>query len=393
MSGFEYIENKIRILNTEGSSITSANYSSGAFIVDGGGIIAQNLVIGEGLKVEGTTASFGDNFLLINEDPIDSSDAGIVFERFNSDTTSGSSKQYASIYFSEQDDRFCFAYLNSDPERGYVAIDNLSALCAYEIELGSTTNALGIGSGGSLTVLGGGSISKDLFVGDSLFVNSDIVSDVLISSFSTIDNLNVSNLTSECSVLTKFTSQNAYIDTLSVGTLVGVTMDMDSLQSFYTESLFKSSTTCTNYIEKINSTSTSLMSSTFLIKLSYEIDTSQFFGNYDIRFTLNGNVEFVESGSTLRNTDSENKQWFTVKTLPTGFQTILLEFRKKQGFNGTVSISDAKVLLLEISPLSYDFVEQIGMLSTTCTNFVNVINILSFLPLSNTFLSLLMSMT
>jgi hypothetical protein len=69
----------------------------------------------------------------------------------------------------------------------YQGITNVMSIESYgSVSINGTANANGIGTGGSLTVLGGGSITKDLYIGGNLYVNGQNTS--IISGKTTIGN-------------------------------------------------------------------------------------------------------------------------------------------------------------------------------------------------------------
>ena len=85
----------------------------------------------------------------------------------NNDTVNLFNRVYAAHYYSEQTDNFVLGWTPNDPESTSVTISNpIGLVCGY-VRINDTQTAIGIGSGGSFTTLGGASISKSLFVGET----------------------------------------------------------------------------------------------------------------------------------------------------------------------------------------------------------------------------------
>jgi hypothetical protein len=99
MSSPTYFDDPIEILNTSGTSL----------------IIGGGTIVGGDFNVNGTIASFADNIILINANPTNSSDTGVLFGRHSSDIDG--SKNFTGIIYSEILDEFNFGYLSSDPSR------------------------------------------------------------------------------------------------------------------------------------------------------------------------------------------------------------------------------------------------------------------------------------
>jgi hypothetical protein len=109
--------------------------SGGSLNVEGGASIKQDTFIGGNVSISGTTTSFSDNILLINKNPTQSTDTGIIFQRYTSDIQNNDN--YAGIIYSEQNDAFNLGYLVSDADRNYVSIGNLVSLNTKEITTGN----------------------------------------------------------------------------------------------------------------------------------------------------------------------------------------------------------------------------------------------------------------
>ena len=118
MASYQF--NPINILDTTNAT----SLTDGGSMTLGGGIaIGKDTYIGGNVNISGTTTAFSDNILLINKDPTQSTDTGIIFGRYTGDIQNN--KNYASIIYSEQNDSFNLGYLSADAARNYVTIDSL----------------------------------------------------------------------------------------------------------------------------------------------------------------------------------------------------------------------------------------------------------------------------
>jgi hypothetical protein len=122
MTSYSY--DPTHILNTSNASGVG---SGGALTLDGGAAIGKDLFVGGNLSISGSTTSFADNILVINENPCNSFDTGLLFERFTGDITSN--HNYSAIIYSESSDQFQFGYVESDV-RGTVSMNTLVPLRA-----------------------------------------------------------------------------------------------------------------------------------------------------------------------------------------------------------------------------------------------------------------------
>lgn len=84
------------------------------------------------------------------------------------DTFSLFNRLYVGQFYQEATDQFVFGYSNSDPGNSATTIIDYTPVSQSAVTLNSTRDATGLGTGGTLTVLGGGSISKSLLVGTGL---------------------------------------------------------------------------------------------------------------------------------------------------------------------------------------------------------------------------------
>jgi hypothetical protein len=153
----------INILDT--SNATGVG-SGGSLNLRGGASIQKDLYIGGNVNISGTTTAFSDNIILINQNPINSADTGLLFERYSNDITNN--KKYSGIIYSENNDEYILGYLENDPNRGNATINGFIGLQSNNLKLYSSANATGTGTGGALTVLGGSAISQDLIVGGDI---------------------------------------------------------------------------------------------------------------------------------------------------------------------------------------------------------------------------------
>ena len=123
-----------------------------------------------------------------------------------------------------------------------VSFDSNTLKSTSPVVFADTSNSIGVGSGGSLTILGGTSISKSLFVGQNTSINNNLlvlgdttVGNITItgtssftqvastnSSFTNVtsNNINVSNLTVASSVITTNSSANLYATNATVSNMV-----------------------------------------------------------------------------------------------------------------------------------------------------------------------------
>ena len=110
--------NPINILDTSNSQ----GLGSGGSLNVGGGIsIGGDTYIGGKVAISGTTTSFSDNILILNDNPSVSSDTGILLQRFSQDVTNNNN--YSGIIYSEIADEFRFGYATADT-RGSVTLNS-----------------------------------------------------------------------------------------------------------------------------------------------------------------------------------------------------------------------------------------------------------------------------
>jgi len=137
-------------------------------------------------------------------------------------------------------------------------ITNYNITTPSSFVIKSTVNSTGIGSGGSLTVLGGVSVSKDLFVGTNITANNIMVSSTGSVVTSTLG-INSSNFHTIGNLFTN-TSGNVGVNTTSPSYTLDVNGGGNFLNStlFKTEAMAISSVSYGNII--VNATSGSFLS-------------------------------------------------------------------------------------------------------------------------------------
>jgi hypothetical protein len=89
-------------------------------------------------------------------------------------------KIYASQYYKTDSDTFTLGYTTN--ENDIISINDWVGLDAGALRIFNTDQCLGLGSGGSLTALGGASISKDLYVGGDITVGNINATSITSSS-------------------------------------------------------------------------------------------------------------------------------------------------------------------------------------------------------------------
>lgn len=168
----------------------SGNSNTGALVVNGGAGVMKNLnvggnvVIGGDLTVSGITTTLNtetvlleDNLLVVNSGPSPLSDGGLLVKRFQSGTSG--STDYAGLFYKQSDNTFVFADTLSDPGKTNVMINRYLSVRMDKLFIVSTENAIGLGTGGNLTINGGASIAKDVYMGGDIrlpLANSIILS-------------------------------------------------------------------------------------------------------------------------------------------------------------------------------------------------------------------------
>ncbi len=154
LTGTQYIDNSQSIANTNPSTV-----SGGSLNIVGDLILGSSIVVKTG-NVDPpsfTTRSIGTKINLYPELSASSVDFAIGNEAGN---TWFSSPTFSSSGF-----------------KWYQGINNTMSLSSFGLlSIKSTTNSSGVGTGGALTILGGASITKDLYIGGNLYVNGQSTS-------------------------------------------------------------------------------------------------------------------------------------------------------------------------------------------------------------------------
>ena len=171
MASYQF--NPINILDTSNAK----SLTEGGSMTLGGGIsIGKDALIGGNVSISGTTTSFSDNILLINKNPTQSTDTGIIFQRYTSDIQNNNN--YAGIIYSEQNDTFNLGYLVSDADRNYVSIGSLISLNTKDITTGNVNMTGNLYKNGTLYNPGSQwvSVNSDIFYTSGKVMTADLVS-------------------------------------------------------------------------------------------------------------------------------------------------------------------------------------------------------------------------
>ena len=115
--------NPINILDTTDATGVG---SGGSLTIGGGASIEKDFYVGGNISVSGTTTSFSDNIILINKNPTNSCDTGLLFERFTNDISDN--QNYSSILYSEISDEFHFGYVSSDINRNNATVNSFARI-------------------------------------------------------------------------------------------------------------------------------------------------------------------------------------------------------------------------------------------------------------------------
>ncbi|NBP00072.1 MAG: hypothetical protein EBU90_08060 [Proteobacteria bacterium] len=166
-----------------------------------------------------------------------------------------------------------------------VSFESNSLKSTSPVIFADTSNSLGIGSGGSLTILGGTSISKSLIVGQNTTVNNNL----LVLGDTTVGNITISGTSSFTQVsstnssFTNATTNNSYISNLTAASTVVTT---NSTANLYTTNASVSNMVVTNLlspngtVSNLNCLSATVNSSVFSNLTSASIyGTNNFFVN------------------------------------------------------------------------------------------------------------------
>ena len=96
-----YQVNPLEILDTTNSTGIG---SGGSLTVGGGLAVGKDLYVGGNVEVSGTTVSFADNILVLNNNTLGSTDTGILLKRSAADITGNNN--FSSMLYSETSDSF-----------------------------------------------------------------------------------------------------------------------------------------------------------------------------------------------------------------------------------------------------------------------------------------------
>lgn len=130
--------NPINILDTT----DAIGIGSGGSLTIGGGVsIGKDFYVGGNISISGTTTSFSDNIILINKNPTNSCDTGLLFQRFTNDISND--QNYTGILYSEISDEFQFGYMSSDISRSNATIDSFVRIKTNGINSIGNSNTVG----------------------------------------------------------------------------------------------------------------------------------------------------------------------------------------------------------------------------------------------------------
>jgi hypothetical protein len=171
MASYQF--NPINILDT--SNATSLT-DGGSMTLGGGISIGKDTFIGGNISISGTTTSFSDNILLINKNPTQSTDTGIIFQRYTSDIQNNNN--YAGVIYSEQNDAFNLGYLVSDADRNYVSMGSLISINVKDITTGNINLTGDLYKGGTLYNSGSQwtTLNSDIFYTSGNVITSNLIS-------------------------------------------------------------------------------------------------------------------------------------------------------------------------------------------------------------------------
>ena len=126
-----YQVNPLEILDTTNSTGVG---SGGSLTVGGGVAVGRDLYVGGNVTISGTSTSFADNVLVLNNNTLGSTDTGILLKRAAADVTS--SNNFSSILYSETSDSFKFGYVTADT-RGTLTVNSLVPIEASGVTAGN----------------------------------------------------------------------------------------------------------------------------------------------------------------------------------------------------------------------------------------------------------------
>jgi hypothetical protein len=293
MASYQF--NPINVLDTTNAT----SLTDGGSMTLGGGIsIGKDTYIGGNVSISGTTTSFSDNILLVNKNPTQSTDTGIIFQRYTSDIQN--TDNYAGIIYSEQNDSFNLGYLVSDADRNYVSMGNLVSLNTKNITTGNINFTGDLYKNGTLynpgsqwttsnsdifyttgkvmtadlfsTNISGSNLrlSGDLYVGGTLSVVNVTTTNVMdinistgtinVSGMSTLTNAVSTNISSgTLNISSGLTSASANITSATIPTLLNTNVVSTNIS---TGTIIASNTSTLTNITATNISSSTLIATT-----------------------------------------------------------------------------------------------------------------------------------
>lgn len=186
-------------LTFNGTTLTLFNTSNNSFVCYGGISIDKDVFIGGVLNVNNNkiinVADPVNDLDAVNKEYVDNLITNLTFGNINGNFTSGqliiadtsgnSIKGYNNLTFTS----------NSTTGSGSFVLNNVT-----DISIQNTNNALGLGSGGTLTSSGGASFQKDVYIGGKLDVNLQNITSVAdpIDNYDAVNKEYVDNLFENC---------------------------------------------------------------------------------------------------------------------------------------------------------------------------------------------------
>ena len=179
-----YSQTGIYILDSSNATDIS---NGGSFTTNGGVSIGKDIYIGGNLNMSGESASFADNVILLNSNPSELVDTGIVIKRYNSD--------YSSIIYSESLNEFQFGY------------------CTENINKNAIINEFIPIRVGGINIEGGGLFVSNI-TATNLYINNSLSSNLFNSTNSTIKSIYSTSISSGSLNVTNSKFTNTTTNTL-----------------------------------------------------------------------------------------------------------------------------------------------------------------------------------
>jgi hypothetical protein len=159
------------------SNINGSTGGGGAIICEGGISIAKDVYIGGALNLDGNKISnVGlpiNNSDVATKEYVDDLITSLTFGNINNGGIIGDFTTGQILIADDNNNITGFDTFTYNTTTGTIIISGSS-----ELLISSTENSLGLGTGGSLTVLGGVSIDKDVYIGGTLNLDGDKISNV-----------------------------------------------------------------------------------------------------------------------------------------------------------------------------------------------------------------------